>query len=331
MTRRASALLVGLFVTFVASSAFAQPSLFRRLTEPRARAEAKLLASLERMIDDARQEGFAELGLGREFARAAVAMIELTGMGDPEDPRLACASARAFLDADVGREADARRLLERALARLPPGTRAASAWNTLGMVLARLDDKKAEQNAYTKVIELTWDPEMRALAYYNRGEAHMYEQELTAARADYEQAISGAQDPSVVALARYGLAVAEERLGDLPAAYALLDRALSVALPVPPFPSEDPLDLPGVFFLPAYEENYVRALRAMAVGRRATDAGERHDAYELAIAEWDTYLARSPDTEPFRENARAHRTRAERALILGGRAGSAAGAASRLR
>jgi tetratricopeptide (TPR) repeat protein len=314
MTRRVSALFVGWALTFGASSVLAQPSLFRRVAEPRARAEAKLLASLERMVDEARQEGFVELGLGREFARAAVAMIELTGIDEPLDPRLACAEARALLDAEVGREADARRLLERALERLPPGTRAASAWNTLGMVLARLADKRAEKHAYSKVIELAWDPEMRALAYYNRGEAHMFEHELVAARSDYEQAISGARDPSVVARARYGLAVAEERLGDLPAAYAALDRALAVTLPVPPFPNDDPLDLPSVFFLPAYEENYVRALRAMAVGRRATEAAERRDAYEAAVAEWDTYLARAADTEPFRDNARAHRARAERAL-----------------
>jgi hypothetical protein len=50
----------------------------------------------------------------------------------------------------------------------------------------------------------------------------------------------------------------------------------------------------------------------MAIGRRATDQRERNDAFETAVAEWDIYLARAPDDEPFRENARSHRDRAER-------------------
>jgi hypothetical protein len=179
------------------------------------------------------------------------------------------------------------------------------------MALGRLDELKAQHHAYSKVIELTWDPELRALSFYNRGEVSMHERELFAARSDYERAILGGRDPSVVALARYGLAVAEERLGDLPAAYATLDKALAVRLPVPPFTSEDPLDLPSVFFVPPHEENYIRALRAMAAGRRAADANERRDAYETAVAEWDTYLARATETDPYRDNARSHRARSQ--------------------
>ncbi|HVR19734.1 MAG TPA: hypothetical protein VMS65_08560, partial [Polyangiaceae bacterium] len=204
--------------------------------------------------------------------------------------------------------------LEGALEGLPPGSRAARAWRLLTFALARQDEREAEYRAYSKVIELTWDPQVRANAFANRGDVAMLGRDLVGARSDYEQAIGAGGDPEIVALARYGLAVAEERLGDLPAAYAALDKALALRLPVPPFSSEDPLDLPGVYFVPPYEENYIRALRAMAVGRRATDPGERRDAYEIAVAEWDTYLARSAETEPFRENARAHRARSEREL-----------------
>ena len=142
----------------------------------------------------------------------------------------------------------------------------------------------------------------------------MRERDVLGARADYEESIREARDPSIIALARYGLGVAEERLGDLPRAYAVLEKAAAVRLAVPPFPTDDPLDLPSVFFVPAYEEHYIRALRAMAVGRRATDTRERSDAFETAVAEWDIYLARSPDDEPFRQNAKSHRARAEREL-----------------
>jgi tetratricopeptide (TPR) repeat protein len=243
-------------------------------------------------------------------------MIELSGLSAPVDPSLACVEAQALIEADVGREVEARHLLEGAIAELPPGSRAASAWHGLATALSRLDDSKAQYQAYSRVIELTWNPEIRALSFYNRGEVTMRERDLVGARADYTKAVAEAREPSLVALARYGLAVAEERLGDLPAAYAVLDKAVLVRLPVPPFPAEDPLDLPGVFFVPAYEENYIRALRAMAVGRRSSDPEARHDVYETAVAEWDTYLARSSEDEPYRENARAHRARAARELEI---------------
>lgn len=311
----ARAVLAGLVVFALAPPVFAESAFWQRFSKPRAATERKLLASLERILDDASQSGIFEIGFDRELARGAVAMIELSGLTEPSDPRLACMQARALVEADIGREADARRLLERAIEKLPPGSRAASAWNTLATVLGRLDDSKAQHHAYTRVIELTWDPETRALAYYNRGEVTMRERDLPNARADYEKAVAGARDPSLVALARYGLAVAEERLGDLPAAYAVLDKALLISLPVPPFPAADPLDLPNVFFVPVYEENYLRALRAMALARRALLVAERRDAYETAVAEWDIYLARTPDDEPFRENARALRARAERELV----------------
>ena len=208
----------------------------------------------------------------------------------------------------------ARRLLEGAIERLPEGSRAASAWKVLATALGRLGDSKAEYQAYSRVIELTWNPEVRAFSFYNRGKVTMREGDLAGARADYAKAVAEAREPSLVALARYGLAVAEERLGDLPAAYAMLDKAVLVRLPAPPFAAEDPLDLPGVLFVPSYEENYIRALRSMAVGRRSSDPEARHDAYETAVAEWDTYLARSVEDDPYRENARTHRARAAREL-----------------
>ena len=173
-------------------------------------------------------------------------------MSEPSDPHLACVEAQALVEADIGREADARRLLEGAIERASARfARGVTLGVMLAFALARLDDQEAQYRAYSKVIELTWDPEVRALAFSNRGDVAMLERDLAGARSDYEQAILGGGDPEIVALARYGLAVAEERLGDLPAAYAALDKALVVKLPVPPFPSEDPLRSPERLFRPA--------------------------------------------------------------------------------
>jgi tetratricopeptide (TPR) repeat protein len=314
MRRVSRALLSALVLLALAPPVVAESGFWQRFSEPRALMEQKLLSSLERTLDDASRGGMFEFGFDRELARGAVAMIELSGLTEPEDPRLAVVQARALVEADIGREEDARRLLEGAIEKIPPGSSAAAAWSTLAAALGRGDDSKAQHHAYTRVIELTWDPESRALAYYNRGEVTMRERDLSNARADYQKAVAAARDPSLVALARYGLAVAEERLGDLPAAYAVLDKALLVSLPVPPFPAADPLDLPSVYFLPVYEENYIRALRAMALARRALLVAERRDAYETAVAEWDIYLARAPEDEPFRENARALRARTDKEL-----------------
>jgi tetratricopeptide (TPR) repeat protein len=314
MRRISRSVVSGLVAFALSTPAFAESGFWQRFSRPRAVLEQRLLASLERTLDDASRSSVFELGFDRELARGAVAMIELSGITEPNDPRLAYVEARALVEADIGREADARRLLEGAIEKLPPGSLSASAWSTLARALGRLDDSRAEHHAYTRVIELAWDPELRALAHYNRGEVSMRGRDLVNARADYEKAVAGARDPSLIALARYGLAVAEERLGDLPAAFAVLDKALLVNLPVPPFPSADPLDLPGTYFVPVYEENYIRALRAMAMARRALLVAERRDAFETAVAEWDTYLARTPEDEPFRENARALRARAEREL-----------------
>ena len=329
MKRFSRRVLVALALLAVSPAAAAGPTLWQRIANRNARAAAKLAEAVERVLDDGRVFDQLEFGFDRTAARAAVAMVELADTVREEqtrrptgarkgllesDPRLACVFAQALVGADIRRDAEARRLLESAIEKLPAGTRAATAWSALAVALGRLHDSKAEYQAHTRVIELTWDPELRARSYYLRGAVAMRERDIAGARADYEQAVLGAREPVLVALARYGLAVAEERLGDLPRAYTALEHADAVKLPLHRFPSEDPLDLPTVVFVPAYEENYVRALRAMAIGRRATDQRERNDAFETAVAEWDIYLARVPDDEPFRENARSHRARAAREI-----------------
>jgi tetratricopeptide (TPR) repeat protein len=314
VTKRSRVVFSAAFALSLSSVASAEPTLWERARDPRAYAEARLLASLERTLDAASRFGMLEIGLERQHARGAVAMFDLTGIEEPEDPRLLCVAAQALIEADLGREAYARRLLEKALERLPEGSRSAQAWRLLTLALSRLDDPKAEYVAYTRVIEQTWYPESRANAYYNRGEVSMREHRVEEARADYQRAVAGAREPALVALARYGLGVAEERHGDLSAAYAAFDRAAAVTLQVPPYTADDPLDLPSTAFVPPYEENYIRALRAMAAGRRLTEPDERRSAYEAAFTEWETYLARAKESEPFRDNARSHRARVEREL-----------------
>jgi tetratricopeptide (TPR) repeat protein len=305
--RRPAALLAAALL-LTSATALAAPTLWQRAADPSARTEARLLAALERTLD-AREQTGGDPDLSRHLAQAAVAMADLSRVREPKDPRLACVMAQALLLADSERAADARRLLEGALPRLPDGSLAASAWHSLGIAYALLDDSVRAREAHTRGIALDWDPDRLASSYYNRGEAAARLLDFDAAVSDYERSTALARDPDVQALSRFGLAVVLERRGDLPAAYAALDRALAVRLPVPPYPSEDPLDLPGVFFVPAYERHYLHALAAMALARKAERTVERRALYTLALAEWDAYLDQAAASEPWIANAKSHRAR----------------------
>jgi tetratricopeptide (TPR) repeat protein len=286
----------------------ARPTLWERVRRPAAVKEAWLLAGMERTLD-ARELSFREPSVTRDIARAAVAMADVSGIDSPADPRLACLMAEAIIIADFGRERDARRLLERALETLPPGSLRADALRRLGVVLAGLAEPRRSRDAYAEALELEISPRERANLYYNRAEASLELDELEVAQADYRRAIELASDPDVFALARYGLAVALERLGDLPAALTEFDAAAAVSLPFPAYSAPDPLDLPGVFFVPAYERYYIEALRAMARLRHADSRPELLVESAVALQAWDAYLAAAPTTVPYRKNAEAHRRR----------------------
>lgn len=300
--------LVGLLLVTASAAAAAEPSLWERARRPLSAKEAWLLAGMERTLD-ARELSYREPILIRDIARAAVAMSDLSGIRAPEDPRLACIMAEALIIADSGRDREARRLLEGALETLPPGPLRADALRRLGVVLAGLSEPLRSRDAYTEALELEHSPRERANLYYNRAEASLELDELEAATSDYRRAVDAAQDPDVFALARYGLAVALERLGDLPAALDELDPALAITLPFPAFAAPDPLDLPGVFFVPSYERHYIEALRGMARVRRADSRAEFLLETTVALEAWQAYLDLSPDTVPYRKNAEAHRRR----------------------
>lgn len=304
---RRGALLVALSL-LVAIGADARPSLWERARRPLAAKEAWLLAGLERTLD-ARELSQREPLITRDIARAAVAMSDLSGIRSPEDPRLGCVMAEALILADYGREQDARRLLEDALPKLPAGPLRADALRRLGVVLATLSEPRRSRDVYTEALKLEISPRERANLYYNRAEASLELDELEAAGADYRRAIELATEPDTLALARYGLAVALERSGDLPAALEELGAALAVSLPFPIYPTPDPLELPGVFFVPEYERHYIEALRAMARARGAEDRATYVVEAAAAIQAWDAYLAAAPETVPYRKNAEAHKKR----------------------
>jgi hypothetical protein len=101
------------------------------------------------------------------------------------------------------------------------------------------------------------------------------------------------------------LGVALERNGDLPRALDAMNAARAIQIPG----IGSALDLPSVFFVPAYDIHYSKALSAMAAARGESrpslvathllDAGE----------EWQKYLEHAvPDKHRWAENAKRHQS-----------------------
>jgi hypothetical protein len=145
----------------------------------------------------------------------------------------------------------------------------------------------------------------------NRGESSMVAGRLRAAVEDYRRALADSGSPETQALALWGLGVALERAGDLPSALEALGRASQIRLFGAAGASV--LDLPSVFFVPAYDVHYYKALGAMADARAAEHAHEKKLHLDVALFEWDRYLEQAePDGHRWAGNAKRLRARCER-------------------
>lgn len=289
-------------VSTLGSSARAEPSLWDVARDPRTQRDYQTLVAVERMVarDDS---AWFDPTLPERFMRAALAVVELAGGTESADPRLLFVAGDLLSDPTVGRDEDARKLLDRAL-RLDPGSPLAGrAWFNVAIASARLGEPKRERDAYTRALERVWEPGFRANILANRGESHMVLGELGAAIADYKRSIAAADRPDLSALAYYGLGVALERNGDLPRALEAMATASAIQIPG----VGSALDMPSVFFVPAYDIHYYKALEAMAAARAAKkpelvavhllDAGEA----------WQKYLDHAvPDRHRWADNAKRH-------------------------
>lgn len=298
---RAGACALALLV-YAAGTARAEPSIWDAAREPRAARDYQTLVAVERMVarDDS---AWFDPALPQRFMRAALAMVELAEGTESRDARLLFIAGDLLSDPLVGRDEDARKLLDRALALEPASPLAGRAWFNLAIASARLGDPKREREAYSRALERVWEPGFRANILANRGESSMVLGELESAISDYRRAIAVADRPDLSALAYYGLGVALERNGDLPRALDAM--VVASAIQIPGVGSA--LDLPSVFFVPAYDIHYYRALASMAEARAAQkpelvavsllDAGEH----------WQKYLEQAvPDGHRWVGHAKRH-------------------------
>jgi tetratricopeptide (TPR) repeat protein len=298
-------------LVFASSAVSAQPSVWARARDREIGRANETLVAAERMADYA-SEVRTERSLN-DFMRAVVAMLELAGVSKLPDTRLRFLYGRALVE--IQRDESARRVMERALVEAPDSPLAARGWFDLAIASARLGDPRRESEAYTRALALTWDSELRAVLQMNRGESSMVAGNLPAAIADYRAAVRDAGSPDTQALALWGLGIALERSGDLPSALDAVEKAAVIRLPIAGVPNATALDLPSVFFVPAYDLYYYKALGAMASARAAERPDEKKIDLETAIFEWDRYLEQAePDGHAWAGNGRRMRARCERDL-----------------
>ena len=316
--KRLATLIFSVALTLGSATALATPSVWQRAREPKVARDDALLRRVERRLGQLELLGSVSSAIDPELVRelklGVATMAELDG-GASVDPRLDYLLGGALVDVDAGREAEARGLLERALARAPESPLAATGLFQLSIAAAKLGDHVTERAACVRALELTWDDDVRANLYVNLAETDMFDGDLPRAIREYHSALSASGRPDAVAMAYFGLSVALDRSGDLPSALDAATQALAIRLPPGLFLAPSALDLPGVFYTPAYEIHYYKALAAMAVARSAKSDIARRDALADAAEQWASYLvAAEPDHARWIEPARLHQASVEREL-----------------
>ncbi|MFO0571552.1 MAG: tetratricopeptide repeat protein [Polyangiaceae bacterium] len=286
-----------------ASPVSAQPSIWDSARDPKSRRDYETLVGVERMLSREDESMAFDPAFPERLMRAALAVVELGSGKDSRDARLLFLAGDLLSDPLLGRDEDAKNVLERALARDPESPLAGRAWFNLAIGAAKVSDPKREHHAYSRALESVWEPGFRANIYANRGESSMVLGDLEAAIRDYRKSIALADRPDLVALSQYGLGIAYERNGDLPRGLEAM--AVARAIQIPGIGSA--LDLPSVFFVPPYDIHYYKALSAMSAARRDAKPESLAIALLEAAEEWQKYLEpASADRHRWVPNAKRH-------------------------
>lgn len=322
--RWAAALLAGLHaVGLGVGSAAAAPTIWDKVKQPDLGRADELLALAERSRVPA-EDGLDDAGmflpsgtseeLNRQLNARAAALISIADGDSLGDPRLLYLLGDALVKADKSYLSEGRDRLEQALALDPASPLAGEAWFSLAIAEGKLRHHAAERAAYTRALELEWEPELQATIVTNRAESTMAAGDLALAMRDYRLGLALSRSATTQALAYWGLAVATERDGDLPSALELARRAASFRFG-PPSHLVVALDLPSVYFTPDYEEHYYRALATMAEAARASSRDEKRMMLQTASLLWSLYLdGAQRESERWAANARSHRDACRREL-----------------
>lgn len=306
-----------------ASGASAGPTVWEVVKRPERGRADQLLALAERSrvpAEDAMDDAgiFLSSGtseeLNRQLNARAAALITIADGSLLGDARVTYLLGDALVKADKSYLPEGRLRLQQALRDAPDSPLAGEAWFSLAVAEGKLRHHEDERAAYTRALELEWEPELQATIVTNRAESTMAAGDLALAVRDYRLALALSRSATTQALAYWGLAVATERDGDLPSSLELARRAGSFRFG-PPNHLIVALDLPSVYFTPDYEEHYYRALATMAEAARAGGTDEKRLLLQTASLLWSLYLdGAQRDSERWVGNAKAHRDACRRQL-----------------
>ena len=297
----------------LATPVSAEPTLWQRAQAPGSATRVKARLRAEQLFDQA-ADPRADLDTLRDLSLGSAALMELSGEAR-HDPWQKVLLGRVLLDAQPGREREALQLIESGLPALPDSDFKRASLFDLGLGAMFSGGMEHATRAFTAALALAWKPDDRATIHRNRGKARMLSGHLLGAVVDFRAAVSLARGVEVTALSRFGLGVALERSGDYPQGLQEIARGVALRLPVPPYPSESVLELPGLRWIPEYDVHYFRALGAMSEADTADSSELLQDRYETARESWEQYIpAAEVHKDRFLANALRHRQRCLDAL-----------------
>jgi hypothetical protein len=154
---------------------------------------------------------------------------------------------------------------------------------------------------------VVWEPRIRSNILVNRGESQYGAGRSATAIRDYREAIRISSSPDHQALAHYGLGIARAQwrsAGALGHAHRREHPASAVG--------QRPRS-PGVFFVPAYDKHYYRALGAMALPERS-QAGRAARGARTRTGRMAGYLLDAERDGHRGSNARLHLASIEKEL-----------------
>ena len=311
MKRPASALAAAAWL--LAAPVGAEPTLWQKAQLPGSAAGAKARLRAEQLFDQV-SDPRVDVEALRDLSLGSAALLELSGEAR-RDPWQEVLLGRVLLDGQPGREREALQLIEGGLPALPASDFKQASLFDLGLGAMFGGEMERAARAFTAALALAWRPDDRATIHRNRGKARMLSGQLPGAVADFRAAVQLARGLEVMALSRFGLGVALERSGDYPQGLQEIARGVAMRLPVPPYPSESVLELPGLRWIPEYDVHYFRALGAMSEAETVDTTELLRDRYETALESWDQYIpAAEAQKDRFLANAVRHRQRCVDAL-----------------
>jgi len=206
------------------------------------------------------------------------------------DPRLELFLGELRLEATGSSDKAVERRLRAVLPeRLPPSL-VPQAYFELARLAALSGQLDSARDYATRALEGLWEPDVRARAYYLRAKVTHERGQPSRALGDYQRATLLGRSPKVRALAHWGLAVALERSGNLNAALKEVAIAAQIRVRSTAFVAKSVLDLPDVFFFPAFDSYYYKALAALAAAESSDIPEQAAVDCQAAITYLDTYL-----------------------------------------